>query len=124
MKAAVLAGKLGAELLAVDGGEGTYLFGGRAGGPMNFPRWAWEDALAEAGIEDFRFHDLRHTHASYLAMAGASAAELKESLGHKTLAMVARNTHLSDGHKRQVARRLAGKIEDGWRHEGGTPASD
>src|SRR5215510_2145522 len=38
-------------------------------------REAWEYAVKRAGISDFRFHDLRHTAASYLAMSGASLAE-------------------------------------------------
>jgi len=50
----------------------------------------WLKALVEAGIEDFRFHDLRHTAASYLAMNGATLAEIAEILGHKTLSMVKR----------------------------------
>jgi integrase len=91
-----------------------FLFPGPPGRPRVFPRHAWDKALRNAGIENFRFHDLRHTHASYLAMLDASAIELKESLGHKTLAMVARYAHLANVHKRQVAARLAGEL-DGWR---------
>ena len=63
---------------------------------------SWEGALKEAGIEDFRFHDLRHSAASYLAMNGASLAEIAEVLGHKTLAMVKRYAHLSDAHTSSV----------------------
>lgn len=51
-------------------------------------RTAWENALIKAEIMDFRFHDLRHSAASYLAMNGASLAEIAEILGHKTLQMV------------------------------------
>jgi len=57
-------------------------------------RKPWIKALNEAGIEDFRFHDLRHCTASYLAMNGASLAEIAEVLGHKTLSMVKRYAHL------------------------------
>jgi hypothetical protein len=49
---------------------------------------------------------LRHTHASYLAVMGASSIELKESLGHKTLVMVARHTHLANITRSEVAARL------------------
>jgi integrase len=51
-------------------------------------RTAWEGARERSQIEDFRFHDLRHSAASYLAMSGASLAEIAEVLGHKTLSMV------------------------------------
>ena len=69
-------------------------------------RSAWETALKKAQIEDFRFHDLRHCAASYLAMSGASLAEIAEILGHKTLAMVKRYSHLSDSHKHSVIDRM------------------
>lgn len=65
--------------------------------PMDL-RAPWEAALQKAGVENFLFHDLRHTAASYLAMNGASLAEIAEILGHKTLAMVKRYAHLSDSH--------------------------
>jgi integrase len=64
-------------------------------GKATFPRKAWEKALSEANVEDFTFHDLRHTFASYLAMSGATLAELAEALGHKTLAMMKRYAHLT-----------------------------
>lgn len=69
-------------------------------------RDAFENAVERAGIQDFRFHDLRHTFASYLAMNGASLAEIAEVLGHKTLSMVKRYAHLSDTHMRGVVERM------------------
>ena len=69
-------------------------------------RYAWKMALQEAGIMDFRFHDLRHSCASYLAMNGASLVEIAEVLGHKTLAMVKRYAHLTEGHTAAVVARM------------------
>ncbi|MHB1690220.1 MAG: site-specific integrase [Thiomonas sp.] len=76
-------------------------------------RKPWETALKRAGIEDFHWHDLRHTCASYLAMSGASLAEIAEILGHKTLAMVKRYSHLSHDHVASVAERMAAKYFQG-----------
>lgn len=73
-------------------------------------RSAWEAALKKAGISDFKFHDLRHSCASYLAMDGASAPEIAAVLGHKTLAMVKRYAHLSDPHTAGVISRMNQKI--------------
>jgi integrase len=69
-------------------------------------RTAWDTALRRANITDFRFHDLRHTAASYPAMNGASMMELAEILGHKTLSMVKRYTYLSASHTRAVVERM------------------
>lgn len=71
-----------------------------------FPRHAWAKALSEAQIDDFRFHDLRHSAASYLAMNGATLAEIAEVLGHKTLAMVKRYSHLTEQHTSKVVARM------------------
>lgn len=73
-------------------------------------RTAWETAIKKAGIEDFRFHDLRHSAASYLAMNGATLAEIAEVLGHRTLEMVRRYAHLSDQHVLGVVERMNKKI--------------
>jgi integrase len=67
-----------------------------------FIRTPWGKALKEADIQDFKFHDLRHTAASYLAMNGASLAEISDILGHKTLQMVKRYAHLSEQHTSKV----------------------
>ncbi|MGD9637942.1 MAG: tyrosine-type recombinase/integrase [Alphaproteobacteria bacterium] len=71
---------------------------------------SWKTAVEKAGIEDFRFHDLRHSTASYLAMNGATLAEIAEVLGHKTLAMVKRYSHLSEAHTAGVLERMNKKF--------------
>jgi integrase len=71
---------------------------------------AWRAALKTANLADFRFHDLRHTAASYLAMNGATPGEIAEVLGHKTLAMVKRYSHLSDAHVGSVVDRVMSKV--------------
>jgi integrase len=71
---------------------------------------AWYAALKEAEIKDFRFHDLRHTAASYLAMSGATTAEIAAVLGHRTLQMVKRYAHLSDQHVGTVVERMTRKF--------------
>jgi integrase len=70
---------------------------------------AWYAALKEAKIKDFRFHDLRHTAASYLAMSGATVPEIAAVLGHRTLQMVKRYAHLSDQHAGEVVERMTRK---------------
>jgi integrase len=73
-------------------------------------RTAWENAVKKAELEDFRFHDLRHSAASYLAMNGATLAEIAEVLGHKTLQMVKRYAHLSETHTSTVVASMNKKI--------------
>ena len=69
---------------------------------------AFHGALNRAGIEDFKFHDLRHTFASHLVMKGASLKEVQELLGHKTMTMTLRYAHLSQDHKKKAVSLLNG----------------
>ena len=73
-------------------------------------RSSWERALKLVGVQDFKFHDLRHSAASYLVMNGASLSEIAEVLGHKTLAMVKRYAHLSEAHTAGVVASMNEKI--------------
>ena len=73
-------------------------------------RAPWEAALKAAGISNFRWHDLRHTAASYLAMSGVSLVEIAKVLGHRTLQMVARYSHLSDSHIVATGEKLAARL--------------
>jgi len=77
--------------------------------PMDL-RAPWLAAIKKAETDDFRFHDLRHSAASYLAMNGASIAEIAEVLGHKTLQMVKRYSHLSEAHTAGVVARMNERI--------------
>lgn len=77
--------------------------------PIDFES-AWRHALKTSKIEDFRFHDIRHTHASYLAMNGASTLVIKESLGQKTTAMAERYAHLNPGHVSDMVGQMTGKV--------------
>ena len=82
---------------------------------------AWQTALARAEIPDFRFHDLRHSAASYLLMSHASLGELAEILGHRTLAMVKRYSHISQPHATKLVERMVAGIFGGQterEHEG------
>lgn len=73
-------------------------------------RSAWETALKKADISNFRFHDLRHTAASYLAMNQASLLEIGTLLGHKTVQMTKRYAHLSNAHIYSTAMTLNEKL--------------
>lgn len=86
-------------------GEGR-VFIGEHGSPLERPRYWWDAAVATAKLTDFRWHDLRHTFASRCVMAGVDLRTLAELLGHKTLQMVMRYSHLSQAHKLAAVERL------------------
>ena len=76
------------------------------GKPMTAVGAAWERALRRAGIEAFRFHDLRHTWASWHVMSGTSLQELMELGGWKSFEMVLRYAHLAPEHLSAAAKRI------------------
>ena len=84
-----------------------YVFGSRN---WNSFRSAWEAALDAAGIESFRFHDLRHTFASWLVQRGRTLKEVQEALGHQTISMTMRYSHLAPDHLRAAVAVLDGVL--------------
>lgn len=70
----------------------------------------WKAARAAAGLKDVHFHDLRHTHASLLAMNGASLLAIADSLGHKSITMTQRYSHLCVNTKRQMLDDILGRV--------------
>jgi integrase len=87
-------------------------------------RKAWETTIRRAAISDFRFHDLRHTAASYLAMEGATAPEIAEILGHKSLQMVKRYSHFTKSHISDLMARTSESRLEGPRQKKGAPRED
>jgi len=63
---------------------------------------AWYKALAASGVENFTFHDLRHTFASDLVMRGVDIRTVQTLLGHKCISMTMRYAHLSPAHLREA----------------------
>ena len=86
-------------------------------GALATARQAYAEACACAGREpelgfltDFRFHDLRHTCASYLLGSGVSIGEIARILGHRTLQMTLRYSHLDDRAIRDAVGRMNAAI--------------
>jgi len=79
--------------------SGDYIFTKRNGEIYNDVWVPLNKAMKQAGIEDFHFHDLRHTFASNLVMNGVDLTTVKELLGHKSLEMTMKYAHLSPKHK-------------------------
>lgn len=67
---------------------------------------AWRAALKRAAIEDFRFHDLRHTWASWLVQAGVPISVLQEMGGWESIEMVRRYAHLASNHLTEHAKQI------------------
>lgn len=69
------------------------------GKPYRDIKRSFNSAVKRSKIQDFHFHDLRHTFASHLVMAGVDLTTVKELLGHKDIKMTLRYAHLAPSHK-------------------------
>lgn len=96
---------------AEEGGLKTNLvFPGKIPSKSIAIRRPWLTAIGKAGISDFKFHDLRHPAASYLAMSGSSLVEIGILLGHKRLEVTKRYAHLSQKHISKIVERMNEEI--------------
>jgi integrase len=78
----------------------------------NFVQRIFLPAVRKAKIEDFRWHDLRHTFASRLVMAREDIRTVQELMGHKTITMTMKYAHLSPSHLMDAVQRLVKKPTD------------
>jgi integrase len=78
--------------------------------PPSMIRKAFQKALRSAGIDNFKYHDLRHTCASHLAMNGATQGELMEILGHRSPAMTRRYAHFSKEHIARILQKTSNHL--------------
>jgi len=104
-------------LLSTGGKE--YVFENKYGDRCSesYIQHLFEKIVKQAGIKDFRFHDLRHTFASRLVMAGVSLKTIQELLGHKDYRMSLRYSHLSPEIKKQAVKILDKNMAQIW-HKG------
>jgi integrase len=84
-----------------------YVFYDKANGqPYGDVKKSWYTACKRAKIVDFRFHDLRHTFASQMIMAGVDITTVSRLLGHKSLKMTLRYSHLSPAHNIDAVKKM------------------
>lgn len=86
--------------------DSDYVFPNPDGRPFDNVRKSWQAVLEDAGIQDFRWHDLRHHFASKLVMAGVDLNTVRELLGHSDIQMTLRYAHLAPEHKAEAVSRL------------------
>lgn len=98
----------GQVMRAGKGGHGLL-----AGAPQKTPREWFENACKKAGLNDYTWHCNRHTFASRLAMAGVPLRTIQELMGHKTIAMTCRYSHLAPKHMLDAVMKL-----DHWQEAG------
>ena len=89
--------------------KAEYVFvSARSGGRITDVKKAFEGVMAAAEIENFRFHDLRHSFASRLVMAGVDINTVRELMTHSDIKMTLVYAHLSPDHKAAALDRAFG----------------
>ena len=78
--------------------------------PRSYQLSIWDRVREEAGIEDVRLHDLRHTHASHAVMNGVPVPVVSRTLGHSNVRMTLRYAHLGDREIEAEAERIGEAI--------------
>ncbi len=99
-----------------------YVFCEEDGRPYANVRKSFDTALKKCGIINFHFHDLRHTFASQLVMSGVDLKTVQELLGHKSIEMTMRYSHLSPSHKKRAVEILDRQMDTIWTPE--APSAD
>jgi len=94
--------------------DSPYVFCNKNGKPYTDVKKSFFTAMKKSGIVDFRFHDLRHTFASHLVMAGIDIKTVQELMGHKSIEMTLRYSHLSPSHKQRAVDILGKKMDTIW----------
>ena len=88
----------------------TYLFWNKKKEKLYYVRGYLQNIIKKIGLKDLHIHDLRHTTASYIAMNGGSLLDIAEILGHKSLIMARRYSHLTEKHTASVLKKVTSKI--------------
>jgi len=102
---------------------GEFVFANpKTGKPISDLQTGFKAACRKAGICDLRFHDLRHTAATYMVIGGIDLVTVKEILGHATIQMTMRYAHPTPENKRKAVDVLASLFdESGGKGPGNQP---
>lgn len=90
--------------------QAKFVFGSQKGERYHQISTLFKNLTVKCGIENLTFHDLRHTFASHMVMAGVDLMTVKEILGHSDVRMTLRYAHLSQEHKQAAMEKLGEKL--------------